>query len=120
MGKMPEATRAGRSQRRRRKSTFKASGAQDFIQLDLTNLLNAGFKNFTFTMDPSTGSDGWSVSACAVSGTDCFSAPTTGSDENSHTLSFTATNHFVDFSATGGPYLFKLAVQGHAPQTKSV
>jgi hypothetical protein len=85
---------------------LKASGTQDFIQLDMINLLNAGFKNIMFQMGSSSGNDAWSVSACSVSGTDCGTGAFTGSDELFHTaLTVTATNHFLDFSATGGNVL---------------
>ena len=86
---------------------FKSMGTQDFIQLDLLNLINAGFTNFQFKMGSSSTPDAWSVSACSVSGTDCFSSPSTGTDENLHSLpsGFSMTNHFVDFSATAGNVL---------------
>jgi hypothetical protein len=85
---------------------FNPTGApQDFVQLDLLNLLNAGFKNFQFQMGSSTGGEAWSVSACATSGVDCFTAPITGTDENLHSFTVDATHHFVDFSSTNGNML---------------
>jgi hypothetical protein len=84
---------------------FKTSGTQDFIQLDMINLVNAGFKNFMFQMGSATGNDGWSVSACSASGVDCGTGAFTGSDELFHAFTVTATNHFLDFSATGGNVL---------------
>jgi hypothetical protein len=87
---------------------FNPTGApQDFIQLDLLNLINAGFSNFQFQMNSTTGTEGWSVSACSVSGTDCFSSPVTGTDENGHNapVSLSKTNHFLDFSSTDGNVL---------------
>lgn len=89
---------------------FRSTGTQDFIQLDVLNLLKAGFNNFQFQMGSTTGDEGWSVSACATSGTDCFTSPVTGSSENVHSVPVTlsATNHYLDFSATEGNVLLGL------------
>jgi hypothetical protein len=86
---------------------FKSMGTQDFIQLDVLNLLNANFTAFQFQMNSSTSPDAWSVSACSVSGTDCFTSPATGTDQNAHNApaSLSKTNHYLDFSATGGNVL---------------
>jgi hypothetical protein len=89
---------------------FKSTGTQDFIQLDLLNLINAGFTSFQFQMSSTTGGEGWSVSACSVSGTDCFTSPATGLDETLHSVpgGFSKTNHFLDFSATNGNVLLDM------------
>lgn len=84
---------------------FKSSGTQDFIQLDLLNLLNAAFKNFQFQMGSTTNGEAWSVSACSVTGVDCFASPITGSDENFHSFTIDKTNHYLDFSSTNGNML---------------
>jgi len=88
----------------------------DFIQLDLLNLIN--FTGLTFRMNSvqTAFHDSWSVSACSVSGTDCGTSPTTGTDSSFHGLpaGFSATNHFLDFSAPTGNVLLS-ALTGTAP-----
>jgi hypothetical protein len=85
------------------------SGAIPFIQIDLLNLINAGFAGFQFQMNSTTSPDGWSVSACSSGGTDCGTSAVTGSDEGvSHSVpTLSATNHYLDFSATAGNVLLK-------------
>jgi hypothetical protein len=82
----------------------RSSGSQDFIQVDVSDLLSKGYKVSAFQMDSSTSGEGWSVSACSVSGVDCGTSPVMGNDENSHSVpgNLNATNHYLDFTATGG------------------
>jgi len=84
-----------------------ATAIQDFIQLDLSKLIAAGFTNFQFQMGSTTGPDAWSVSACPVSGIDCFTSPVAGNDEGTHgaPATLSAANPFLDFSATAGNVL---------------
>jgi hypothetical protein len=81
----------------------KSKGTQDFIQLDLLDLINKGYTSFAFSMNSSTGGEGWTVSACSVSGTDCGASAVTGTNESSHAApaNLNATNHYLDFMATG-------------------
>jgi hypothetical protein len=89
---------------------FKSTGTQDFIQLDLADLISKGYTSFTFQMgstttSTTTGTEGWSVSACPTGGIDCGTSAVTGTDElTSHSApaSLSATNHFLDFSTTAG------------------
>jgi hypothetical protein len=55
---------------------------QDYIQLDLSSLIAAGFTSFEFQMGSTTGGETWQVSACATAGTLCSNGSTmTGTDE---------------------------------------
>ena len=55
---------------------------QDYIQLDLSSLIAAGFTGFEFQMGSTTGGETWQVSACATAGTLCSNGSTmTGTDE---------------------------------------
>ena len=86
---------------------FKTStlGSKDFIQLDLTDLLNKGFTNFQFEMASTTDSERWSVAACGVSGTLCSNASAvTGTGELAfHNVpsNFGANNPYLDFTSIG-------------------
>jgi hypothetical protein len=86
---------------------FKTStlSSKDFIQLDLTDLLNKGFKNFQFEMGSTTDGEQWSVAACNVSGTLCSNASAvTGSGELAfHNVpsNFSSSNPYLDFTSIG-------------------
>ncbi len=74
---------------------------QDFIQLDLSSLIAAGFTSFEFQMGSTTGIDTWQVSACPTAGTLCSGSP--GMDELLHSASgVSAANPFLDFSSNAG------------------
>ena len=78
---------------------------QDYIQLDLSSLLAAGFTSFEFQMGSTTGIDTWQVSACATAGTMCSNGSTmTGTDEllNAAPRNLSAANPFPDFSSNKG------------------
>ena len=82
---------------------FKSTGTQDFVQLDLADLISKGFTGFTFQMGSTTNLEGWSVSACPTGGIDCGTSAVTGTDElidHSAPANLNATNHFLDFSTT--------------------
>ena len=81
---------------------------QDYIQLDLSSLIAAGFTSFEFQMGSTTGPDIWQVSACATSGTLCSNGSTSmGKDELVHSApgNLSAADPFLDFSANGGNVL---------------
>ena len=87
---------------------FIPTGApQDFVQLDMINLINAGFSNIQFEMNSTSSPDAWSVSACSAAGVDCFTSPVTGTDQSAHNVpvSLSKVNHYLDFSATNGNVL---------------
>ncbi len=96
----------------------------DFIQLDLSDLLAKGFTNFSFAMNSVQENqktpDAWSVSACSVSGTNCGASPITGNDQANHAFpaGFSATNHFLDFSATGGNVLISSLTATPTPEPR--
>jgi hypothetical protein len=46
-----------------------AGSPQDYIQLNLLNLITAGFTNFEFAMNSTTAGETWQVTACATAGT---------------------------------------------------
>jgi len=73
----------------------KATGTQDFIQLDLGDLISKGYSGFSFTFNSLSADESNHISYCSSSGTDCGN--TAGG--------ITGTNHFVDFSAPTGNYL---------------
>jgi len=82
----------------------KSSGTQDFIQLNVSGLLAAGYTNIKFEMNSTTNGEGWSVSACSVSGVDCGSSPVIGGTQSiwiSLPGNTSAINHYLDFTATG-------------------
>jgi PEP-CTERM motif len=91
----------------------KTTGAQDFIQLDLLNLINAGFTNFMFQMGSTTGTEQWQVTACSTAGVSgsgpCAAngSTLTGTDESVHSVpvNLSATNHYLDFSSNDGNLL---------------
>ena len=91
----------------------KKSGAQDFIQLDLLNLINAGFTNVKFQVGSSEGGDQWEVTACSTAGVSgsgpCAANSSTliGTDGALHLapMNLSATNHYLDISATKGNVL---------------
>jgi hypothetical protein len=79
---------------------------QDFIQLDLSSLIAAGFTSFMFQMGSTTGIDTWQVSACPTAGTLCSGSPMTGMDELLHSAAgVSAADPFLDFSANAGNVL---------------
>jgi len=95
----------------------------DFVQLDLSALIAAGFHSFSFEMNSSTKTDSWSVSACAVSGTDCGTSPVTGTDQvpNSHgtPINLSSADPFLDFSATSGNVLINsLSATSNVPEPR--
>ena len=78
---------------------------QDYIQLDLSSLIAAGFTSFEFQMGSTTGGETWQVSACATAGTLCSNGSTmTGTDEllNAAPGNLSAANPFLDFSSKKG------------------
>jgi hypothetical protein len=81
---------------------------QDYIQLDLSSLIAAGFTSFEFQMGSTTGGETWQVSACATAGTLCSNGSTmTGTDEllNVAPGNLSAANPFLDFSSNKGNVL---------------
>jgi hypothetical protein len=81
---------------------------QDFIQLDLSSLIAAGFTSFEFQMGSTTGIDTWQVSACATAGTLCSNGSTmTGMNEllTAAPGNVSAADPFLDFSANAGNVL---------------
>jgi hypothetical protein len=80
---------------------------QDFIQLDLSSLIAAGFTSFEFQMGSTTGIDAWQVSACATAGTLCSGSPVTGMNEllTAAPGNVSAADPFLDFSANAGNVL---------------
>jgi len=91
----------------------KTSGAQDYIQLDLLGLITAGFINIKFQMGSTEGGDAWQVTACSTAGVSgsgpCSANSSTliGMNEilNRAPLNLSATNHYLDISATKGNVL---------------
>jgi hypothetical protein len=91
----------------------KMSGAQDYIQLDLLGLITAGFTNVKFQMGSTEGGDRWEVTACSTAGVSgsgpCSANASTlvGSDGtlNLAPMNLSATNHYLDISATKGNVL---------------
>lgn len=91
----------------------KQSGAQDYIQLDLLGLITAGFTNIKFQMGSSEGGDQWQVTACSTTGASgsgpCAANASTliGTDGtlNLAPMNLSATNHYLDISATKGNVL---------------
>ena len=83
------------------------AAASDFIQLDVSALIAAGFTNTTFFMMNSTGGDAWQENACAVSGSLCSNATHTGGNDDGTKISVTldAGHPFLDFEATSGNVL---------------
>jgi hypothetical protein len=81
---------------------------QDYIQLDLSSLIAAGFTSFQFQMGSTTGGEIWQVSACATAGTLCSNVSTmTGMDELLNTApgNLSAADPFLDFSSNKGNVL---------------
>jgi len=99
-----------------------------FIQLDLLPLITAGFTGFQFLMGSSTVIDAWKVSACASAGSGGSGPPCdssvnalTGTDELTfHPVpsDFSATNHYLDFSATSGNVLLEELSATPAPEPR--
>jgi len=94
---------------------------QDYIKLDLSSLIAAGFTSFQFQMGSTTGGETWRVSACATAGTLCSNGSTmTGTDEllNAAPGNLSAANPFLDFSSNKGNVLLendcRHAVDNHA------
>ena len=77
--------------------------SQDFIQLDVIDLLNKGFTNFQFLMDSTTQGEEWQVSACSTAGVNCSNGSSrSGISEGafiSAPLNLNATNHYLDFTS---------------------
>jgi len=86
-----------------------ATGApQDFIQLDLSSLIAAGFTGFFFEMGSATFGETWQVSACDTSGTLCSNGSTlTGTTEaiTGAPGNLSASDPFLDFSSNKGNVL---------------
>ena len=80
---------------------------QDYIQLDLSSLIAAGFTSFEFQMGSTTGGDTWQVSACATAGTLCSNGSIMGTDELLHAApgNLSAADPFLDFSSNKGNVL---------------
>ena len=85
---------------------------QDYIQLDLSSLIAAGFTSFQFQMGSTTGVDTWQVSACATAGSvgsgPCSNVSTlTGITEaiTKAPVNLSASNPFLDFSSNKGNVL---------------
>jgi hypothetical protein len=80
-----------------------ALSSQDFIQLDVLDLLNKGFTNFQFAMDSTTQGETWQVSACASAGVNCSNGSSkTGTGEGaflSAPVNLSAANHYLDFTS---------------------
>jgi hypothetical protein len=86
----------------------KTTGAQDFIQLNLLNLINAGFTSFEFQMGSTTDGEQWQVAACSTSGVLCSNGSTlTGTNENVYSapLNLSAADPYLDFSSNNGNVL---------------
>ena len=89
--------------------------AKDFVQLDVLNLLNAGFTSIQFEMGSTSGGEQWSVSACSASGVLCNNGTVSGSGDMTFTavpITLSKTNHYLDFyssanvaSSSGGNVL---------------
>lgn len=88
---------------------FEAGVPQDFVQLDMTNLLAAGFTGIQFEMGSTTSPEAWEVFTCTSSGVLCDSSPDSGTDEltahNALGLTLTGNHVFLDFTATSGNVL---------------
>jgi hypothetical protein len=105
---------------------FKSTGPQDFIQLDVLNLINAGFHNFQFEMGSSTGTEGWRVTACSKAGTAGYGpCPANASTVNGTSegliwapANLSTTNHYLDFSSTRGNVLLKEIKATAAPEPR--
>jgi hypothetical protein len=85
---------------------------QDYIQLDLSSLIAAGFTSFQFQMGSTTGGETWQVSACATAGSvgsgPCSNGSTlTGTTEaiTMAPVNLSASNPFLDFSSNKGNVL---------------
>ena len=81
---------------------------QDFIQLDLSSLIAAGFSGFFFQMGSATLGETWQVSACDASGTLCSNGSTlTGTTEalTAAPGNLSASDPFLDFSSNKGNVL---------------
>jgi hypothetical protein len=107
---------------------FATTGTRDFIQLDLLNLINAGFTNFEFQMGSTTGAETWQVTACSTAGipgsgpcaANAFTE--TGSTETIQIApaNLSATNHFLDFSSLNGNVLLgQIAATPTVPEPSS-
>jgi hypothetical protein len=89
---------------------------KDFIQLNVSDLLNKGYTNIQFEMGSTSGGEKWSVSACSFSGVLCSSSPVTGSGDLSFhgaPSNLSATNHYLDFtsiSPSGGGNVLLVAL----------
>jgi hypothetical protein len=76
-----------------------------FIQLNLSNLISAGFKNFEFMIGSTQGIEVWQVSACATANTLCSNAQTlTGTNVTLDKMpsNFGAADPFLDVSMATG------------------
>jgi hypothetical protein len=86
---------------------------QDYIQLNLLNLITAGFTNFEFAMNSTTNGETWQVTACATAGTPgsgpCAAngSTLTGTTDTPMALpaNFGAADPFLDFSSNKGNVL---------------
>jgi hypothetical protein len=77
-----------------------------FIQLDLTNLINAGITTVSFDFNSVQSGEGWHVFDCGTSGVLCNSSVGTGTSNLGTTVSgLGAATPFLDFTATSGNIL---------------
>lgn len=81
---------------------------QDFIQLNLSSLIAAGFTSFEFQMGSTTHGETWQVSACATTGMLCSNGSTlTGTNEllTAAPGNLNAASPYLDFSSNKGNVL---------------
>jgi hypothetical protein len=75
-----------------------------FIELNILNLINAGYTNIQFIMGSTTQGETWAVYACsgALHTGSCLS-PVTGSNEGYHLLPGDVSHPYISFYDTSGP-----------------
>ncbi len=69
-----------------------------FIQLDLINLINAGYSNFMFAMDSTTQDEGWAVYGCSTAVFVGCGSPVSGDDQG--TYAAPTTSRYLTFFST--------------------
>lgn len=101
-----------------------AGTPQDFIQLNLSSLIAAGFTSFEFQMGSTTGGETWQVSACATAGTLCSNGSTqTGTNEllTAAPANLSAADPYLDFSSNKGNVLLgMIAATAPTPEPSSL
>jgi PEP-CTERM motif len=101
-----------------------AGTPQDFIQLNLSSLIAAGFTTFEFQMGSTTGGETWQVSACATAGTLCSNVSTlTGMNEllTAAPANLSAADPYLDFSSNKGNVLLgMIAATAPTPEPSSL